>query len=948
VRLRRLSIDRLPGLRRGFELDELSPGLNIIIGPNGSGKSSLCRAVRALLWGEEPFRGAVSSEWEHGDGRLEIERESGTPPRSTLLTGDLAAPTLPDARFARCFTLSIDDFLTDRHTEDVISLEIRKELAAGFDLSAILADSRGRSVMSGGAVQKAATLREAERDKREVKKEHRDLAQEERGLAELRAERERAAEALRSATRCSAAVELAEARIAAREAVARSQAFPPGVRRLRGDEEERQLELRASIEESESDLERALHDASAATAALERAALESPVPSEDLETLAAREERLRSLERDLERAREAEVSAIGALTEANRSLRHTPVADSPPELEETSWPAIESALAACESRAAQLTALRAELELSENPEDDRVEPPINKGMHALARWLEEGNSADPLTNHGIPPAIGAGVLLLVAGAGGLILGSVFSWLLIIAGVSLAGYGAWLRSRGAENSRHTWEHEFVSLGFEAPASWSADEVVNRLARLQGEHAEQRDRVIRRALAEKRRSALEYAERSEREVRASLESLCASSGLPPELSTLAVTEIASLLIERTRASGELSRAQALRLEATAAFGRELDLATKILESHREETAIDATDLLRRRESLASRERARDHAETRLAVATEDRQRFEAQLGRRRAQWCSLFQELDLVEADEASLARLLEVHAAWVDVQEKIESTDAVVKTLEARLTDHPELHYLSVEEARRTLEETTDLAARHERLTAEIARVEAEVKQARGGHDLEESIAAESQAREALEEVRTELLESAAADFLVDSIASEHRSLAQPDILRRAAERLGEFTRHRYRLVAPRTAPENGPGFEIHETDGGEKALHELSSGTLSQLCLALRLAVAESLERDEELPIFLDEALTNSDPVRFKEIALSLGELVRGGRQLFFLTADPDDAARLELFLAELEFDPPRRFDLAELRGDDAAAPSLEHPPLAESPEPLPGEDPTA
>ena len=52
MKLRRLAIERLPGIDRPFELGELEDGLNIIVGPNGIGKSRLCGAVRALLWRE--------------------------------------------------------------------------------------------------------------------------------------------------------------------------------------------------------------------------------------------------------------------------------------------------------------------------------------------------------------------------------------------------------------------------------------------------------------------------------------------------------------------------------------------------------------------------------------------------------------------------------------------------------------------------------------------------------------------------------------------------------------------------------------------------------------------------------------------------------------------------------------------------------------------------------
>ena len=60
MKLRRLSIGRLPGIDEPFGLEELGDGFNVIVGPNGIGKSSLCRAARSLLWGEQPLDGYIA------------------------------------------------------------------------------------------------------------------------------------------------------------------------------------------------------------------------------------------------------------------------------------------------------------------------------------------------------------------------------------------------------------------------------------------------------------------------------------------------------------------------------------------------------------------------------------------------------------------------------------------------------------------------------------------------------------------------------------------------------------------------------------------------------------------------------------------------------------------------------------------------------------------------
>lgn len=206
------------------------------------------------------------------------------------------------------------------------------------------------------------------------------------------------------------------------------------------------------------------------------------------------------------------------------------------------------------------------------------------------------------------------------------------------------------------------------------------------------------------------------------------------------------------------------------------------------------------------------------------------------------------------------------------------------------------------------------------------------------------MAAEELALQALEEVRDELFEGAAAEFLLDSVQDEHRAHAEPDILRRASDWFARFTSHAYSLQAPPSTMADGPGFTVRESSGDEKLVSELSSGTLAQLQLALRLAVAQECERGVELPLFLDEALSNTDPVRFAQVASSLGELARSGRQVFFLASSPDDVQRLTEALAEGGYDAPKSFDLGALRGEAAAAASLAHTPLPEIAAPGAGE----
>ena len=112
MKLRRLSIGRLPGIDEPFALKELGDGFNVIVGPNGIGKSSICRAVRALLWDEAAPDGYIAANaLFHRDGQQwRVEREGS---RHGWQRDGVAepAPPLPVSHLDACFFLVLRDLL---------------------------------------------------------------------------------------------------------------------------------------------------------------------------------------------------------------------------------------------------------------------------------------------------------------------------------------------------------------------------------------------------------------------------------------------------------------------------------------------------------------------------------------------------------------------------------------------------------------------------------------------------------------------------------------------------------------------------------------------------------------------------------------------------------------------------------------------------------------------
>ncbi|MFT7668736.1 MAG: exonuclease SbcC [Planctomycetota bacterium] len=940
MRLQRIDLERSRGLNSAIRLDDLSPRFNVIVGSNGSGKSSLCRAVAALLWDTDDFHGAVSAQWSVSDGDFSATRESGAGPRWTK-AGEPQQPPIPDKRFRRCFTLSVDDFLTDGDTDDEIRREISKELAAGFDLSIVLADRKRHSAASGAVTVKASALIKASGEAERVRDDHRELLRDEKRLELSLSELDTAAQAQRDVSLYAAALELAEARVALAASAFAMEGFPEQMSELRGDEQQVLEEKRAQLIEAEDDLERAKQAACEAQNALDETGLTAAVPEEDLKLILSRVKNLRTIEAELKAASDAEAQAAAQLIEARNKLRSEGVAQNRSELGPERWKQLEGHLRDLEAVEAGCAQLEAELEDLPADKSEATEVvPLERAISTLSSWLESGDARTPHARLQVMTSGGIGALLVLLGAVGAISAATF----ISVGLALVTLAIWQWIAGRGSKRGQWEQEFESLGLVQPSSWSSGAVSARLSELLDELEEQRRAVFRHEVRVSLERKLRKREEERAVLRAQLGSISADCGLSEEVALLGLVEISRALGQQTEATNDLASAQAHKGQTQTQGASERDRANEVLARYLVEGADDAEGLRSRHDGLASRENARSQASRLLAAAHADGERFAKQLSKRTKAVAALIADLGLGDEGESHLAHMLEARAGWVEAREAFDEARRRVGDLELRLEKHPALLQFEIAEAQHAQIDNAEHAKRYEPLTEHVADVRTKIEKARKGHELEEALASEEMAREALLDSREELFESAAAEFLLDSVARDHQNLSQPDILRRASEWFGEFTRHRYSLSLAGYSGDEKQVFEVQESGGATKKPNDLSSGTLSQLCLALRLSVAQSVEEGEELPLFLDEALTNSDPVRFREVVRSLAELAESGRQIFFLTSDPTDAARLSKVLEELDFEPAREFNLDEVRAGDSAAETLEVQAIASVPAPQPGE----
>ena len=635
------------------------------------------------------------------------------------------------------------------------------------------------------------------------------------------------------------------------------------------------------------------------------------------------------------------------------------------------------------------------------PDANRDPDRLREARGALLRWLSAVSPGGGRGGGEAGRLAAIAVLAAAAAAGGAAVGLLIhpAGFVLLAAASAAAAWLFLRQDPRKAQRREAERRYHALGVDPPERWTVERVRTRLVELDAaldaahRHAEE---IRRRGEAERTRDALRADFEAER---AKLAELARRTNFDPETldgsfdrwlrltdqydradAALRESEVRLAALEReadavragvaaflaehgeppgsdTAGDVEGARTPGHQASGAAAPGDEApggggsgaeaaEAASLVVPPLR--AGAGAEVLGRRLDRLAERVRRCGEARRAITAAEERRERLAADVASRGAAMEALYREAGLDPGEDAELHRRLGLLEEWRALDRQLVEARGAEALLRGELGERPGL--LAEAEAgddaalRGRAEDLHGKSGRAQALADEVARVRTRVEQASRGRDLEYARAARQRAEDALRARYDEALLADAGAFLLDRIEEEHVNSSRPAVLRRAEGWFARFTRHRFTLEAPAVAAGNGrdPGaFRARETQTGERrALPELSSGTRMQLLLAVRVAFAIEAEKGRTpLPFFLDEALTAADPERYRAAVESLRRLAEeDGRQIFYLTAQPDEAA----YWAPAR---PNVIDLAEWQrtGRAAARPSeLALPPAPPEP-PHPG-----
>ena len=959
--LKRITINRLPGILDRFELEVAEQGMQVIFGPNGIGKSSICRALEALYWPERGSAGqtSVSGEFVIGGESWQAERE-GNRVRWSRGGESSASPGFPAAHNANCFFLRLRDLVDpSQDSTETVATEIRRQMSGGFDLQAIssalfaAASARRASSQSKRFREAARRVDEEERNQELLQRSTDQLRERESRLREAVAAEKRLAHVERAAALAKRREELS--RISRQRGI-----LPDSLARMTGNELDEARKAAHRLGELKQRARTHEADLGSAAGMKKDSRLPRPLDAADLDVWGDKADELQRLEAQLSAAA-AELEAVRKkLAAAGDSVGGDFVDNAAPTLPKQAE--LFEFLKSSAELASAIAATRERLQLLgdiDAPEEgERRLERLRAGCAALRAWLRAPRPA-------VPALASPGKRHLLMWAGGLLvlgvaLGYLFDPLLgFIAAVSLGlglGLAALLPAKAgaAAHRAEAAQATYGELGLEQPDHWDAASVGALLRGLERQASEldaalmrSRDRSVEKKPLQQRES--ELAQRRE-ELTVRRDELKAALGLPGLSSDAELVDIARALDHLRAVSGEYQAASVRVRSLSDRYASRLQELGEILDQHGETTPEEATAikaavrhhrgqraasvsdtvyavdpaafvqsrvkrLTRRSEALRKALAQENGARQRLAENAADQETSRAALAQ-------VYDKTGVGDDDERSLALLLEKLPEYRELSSKMEALENHNELERAALVEagKADLVEMRPEALERHAAELEQLASDAGRLRDEIANTRATMEQARDSDTLQKLIAAREEERASLREMRGQALLNAAGTFLLGEVEQEFEQTRMPRVFEKAREHFSNFTFHNYEL---RLDAGSGPPRLCAQdlSCRQRRGLEELSDGTRAQLLLAARLAFAEEVEQGRVLPLFLDEALDQSDPQRFAAIVASLGRVAREqGRQVIYLTSDPLDVDRIRNALEDAAGEFAEPIDLGDVR----------------------------
>ncbi len=948
IHFTRVDVRQMPGFPQGgLSIDGIVEGINVIYGPNASGKTTLSRAMQRLLQPSihRHHTDSISAELVVGGKSFELDYHLGQ--IACRSAGrDVTAPALAPAEVGQRYVLALHDLIQE-DDGDIVQ-QILQEAAGGYDLaSAARNEGFNRDKPSGRNNKTVRDYEESVRDRKAAEERLISIERSAQRLAELERQRCEAHAALLRQHVIEDVLDAKEKDEQLLQAKRALMVFPEGMSKLVGNERSRLIALQDKLTGLRNKLTRERRLLGEAKQELVATALpEEGVSARSVHGLQARSDTLRDRATDISRLRREVVGAQETLSGALKRLG--------PEVSPIRAATVDGALLEKllkfirQSEEQWLDAKASERVtdwLTSVPAESQSLETLREGIVLLQQWLGE-ERISPLRANEKWEWIIAALMTVVVSLLMMFVHPSWLWLLILAGVLLAW--AFLRPFLSTSPTAAQEipNQWIGLGLTPPSTWTPVDVQATIRRLQQEWAASQlalEKSMRFADLQKRQQTYHGRQQQIDKVRQAWRSRL---GIEIDIDDARLYLLAGALrdaqVARTRVNAvhaELTEAQRQHGQLLAKINTEVTLFVNATAADDSEASSLIRDLVQRREDFSRAKDRRDHAKHSI-------QEYANEIKDLESNRATLFMDLDLTLDDELTLRQWTDQFTHYQQAVKGCRLAQHDASKALAKIDDHKNLFEQTDEELRTELDKCGRLAKTLTSVDEKVGDIRGRVDRAKGENSLEIAIAREESCRDELRVLRDKDAAQLIGNVLVTYLTRQHRDAQQPGVLTHAVGLFARITHGRYRLLV---APGDPPRFRALDTSlGREQNLDELSSGTRLQLLLSVRVAFVEQQERGLQLPLIFDETLGNSDERRARKIIESVVELARGGRQVFYFTAQHDELGKWRRALREAHDVTHRELDLARLRGfseDEHAPELLEFEPPQSLAIPAPKED---
>ncbi len=855
MQLLQLNIDRMPGfIRRGFHLEKLGEGINVIWGPNGAGKTTACLAIRRLLWPQDSSVATLtpvvlSSIWSYHqlEERIIVEGRDYRP------TSGIPCSEIQSLR-PHTYTITIDELFhaTDREFAEAIAREMR----GGYDLHSL----REQLKLTGrlGLIENRNYLQQQELLAEEIRRQQ-VVFERESSLDSLEERIMLAEEANKMLILVAAALCNKHVQKEYEQILGKIARFPPGIEHVRADDRARFEDLKAQKKE------------------LGRACTQlKKEEGSDIKDEAALD-LCQGLIREI-RILDVKIESLEQARKESCQQRIAYCGDlqiQPEELEKIDLFALDRILPYLQKQHSSCLLqeeITAKLELMES--EERQAQPLSplamqkmlRGIALLTNWVNAAKSC------WTPASLSA---LLCMGA---ITAAAYS----LASLPIAGVAALMTLLTVcvivfYPERKKYRQRYLALGLSLPVSWEEENVRLLLHALEAEWSsgliKERNKQRKQDLLYQLKTCQKQHEELNQEIALWIQET--------HIENIPTYPLLANFLE------QLKRAQMYR---AIEKGKVALLSPLLLE--REEFARRVADILGRSFFCVVE---MDHA---LMV---ERKRMQEEQRR-----VSLLREMAILEdavkeiftrcgcngpQEEDLFFERVTLLPSYLAVQQELKKSEWTLAEIRGQLASEPELLSADMEVLEQKKKALELQKASSRGLIEQKAGIEKEIDQARLGGRLEEKRLACQYAKKKLEEKKEELRQKALSLFLLEEIEESFKKEKKPEVLRKADHFFGQFTAGSYAIhgVEDETGEVNFLSLDCKE--GTLKNMSELSRGTRLQLLLAIRLGVITASEKTGvRPPLILDEIASHADEERWTAIAHGLIELAKEGRQILYFT----------------------------------------------------------